>query len=226
MATATATPRGAEIKLEYGQPARFALKFNEGKNVDGRYGPRVMFTTTDDEKLWLDQEDGSDLEGRVRELGIRQGELIMVTKVRLARGGGHALRVERAMTDTPEPRPDLKFEAQLRGSIDLANRQKAAAGTTPIAPAAPSVPLYGGHGITAPAAPVTSIQAHSNVNAPPAPSTATGRLMACFMQSIDAIAEAQQYANRRGLGITFSSEDVRATAISCWISVCKEGGGR
>jgi len=55
---------------------------------------------------------------------------------------------------------------------------------------------------------------------------ASAKLMACFMQSIDAIAEAQAYATRKGLGITFSSEDIRATAISCWISACKDGGSR
>jgi hypothetical protein len=65
---------------------------------------------------------------------------------------------------------------------------------------------------------------------PPAPPhvsvpTATNQLMGCFMQAIDAIQEAQLYANRKGLGITFSSEDVRATAISCWIG-CNKGGAR
>jgi hypothetical protein len=61
---------------------------------------------------------------------------------------------------------------------------------------------------------------------PAAPTpTATNQLMGCFMQAIDAIQEAQLYANRKGLGITFSSEDVRATAISCWIQ-CSKGGSR
>jgi hypothetical protein len=49
--------------------------------------------------------------------------------------------------------------------------------------------------------------------------------MACFMAAIDAVAEAQTYCGRKGLGITFNSEDIRATAISCWIS-CRDGGAR
>lgn len=47
--------------------------------------------------------------------------------------------------------------------------------------------------------------------------------MACFMQAIDAVSEAQVYCARKGLGITFSSEDVRATAISCYINCTREG---
>jgi hypothetical protein len=57
----------------------------------------------------------------------------------------------------------------------------------------------------------------------PAAKTTGGKLMACFMSSIDAIAEAQAYATRRGLGITFTAEDVRAAAISAYITACKEG---
>lgn len=71
---------------------------------------------------------------------------------------------------------------------------------------------------------------NGNATPPPAPPAAptlaaTNQLMGCFMQAIDAIQEAQLYANRKGLGITFSSEDVRATAISCWIQ-CGKAGAR
>jgi hypothetical protein len=72
---------------------------------------------------------------------------------------------------------------------------------------------------------------HSNGNGAPTPpqtpaaaipqTTQTSKLMGCFMQSIDAITEAQAYADRKGLKVTFSSEDVRSTAIACWISACK-----
>ncbi|HVY94510.1 MAG TPA: hypothetical protein VHA14_17230 [Bryobacteraceae bacterium] len=59
-----------------------------------------------------------------------------------------------------------------------------------------------------------------------APSTATRRLMGCFKMAIDSIAEAQDYARRKNVGITFTSEDVRAVAISCWIQCEKNGGCR
>ena len=72
----------------------------------------------------------------------------------------------------------------------------------------------------APAAPEAAAAAQ-----PTTTNAETARLMACFMQAIDAIQEAQAYAGRKGLGITFTSEDVRATAISCWIQ-CGKGGAR
>jgi hypothetical protein len=59
-----------------------------------------------------------------------------------------------------------------------------------------------------------------------APVAQPSKLMACFMQAIDAVAESQTYADRRGLKVTFTSEDVRAVAISCWIDSCRNGGNR
>lgn len=55
------------------------------------------------------------------------------------------------------------------------------------------------------------------------PSTRTQKLMACFVMAIDAISAAQDYCRGKQLGVTFTSEDVRAVAISCWIQCEKEG---
>ena len=51
----------------------------------------------------------------------------------------------------------------------------------------------------------------------------SARMMACFMAAVDAVAEAQTYADRRGLKVTFTSEDVRSCAISCYIQ-CEKAG--
>ncbi len=45
----------------------------------------------------------------------------------------------------------------------------------------------------------------------------TARLCASFMAAIEAIHEAQAFADRRGLKVTFTSEDVRACAITAFI---------
>jgi len=65
--------------------------------------------------------------------------------------------------------------------------------------------------------------------APPTPAgerqvtTQSARMMACFLAAIDAVAEAQTYATRKGLGITFSSENVTSAALSCYINECRGG---
>lgn len=61
-----------------------------------------------------------------------------------------------------------------------------------------------------PAAPVSGAQ-----------TAIAARMMACFAAAIDALVESQAYADRRGLKVTFTSEDVRAVAISCYIDACR-----
>jgi hypothetical protein len=60
--------------------------------------------------------------------------------------------------------------------------------------------------------------ASQNTNTP-----AAQRMMGSLAAAIDAIAEAQDYATRKGLRITFTGEDVRAVANCLYIDACKGG---
>ena len=191
MATATMARAGSvsDIIKFSDEPETFGLKYLSGKNVGGGYGgQRVMFSTTDGRKIFLDVEDADDLEMQVKKLAVREGDLITVTRVDFPRGGGHALRIERA--------PQSRIGAGVATSA-----------------------------IATPAAQATTRTTDIDHRTSPAPQPTGSPLMACFAQAIDAIQEAQLYANRKGLGITFTSEDVRATAISCFIG-CQKGGAR
>ncbi|HWE51414.1 MAG TPA: hypothetical protein VG273_16600, partial [Bryobacteraceae bacterium] len=84
-----------KIKFEYGRPETLALKFVSGKNVDGRFGPQVMFTTTDERVFYLDYEDASDVESTLAGLQVQPGQPVQITKIRHPRGGGHGFQVHR-----------------------------------------------------------------------------------------------------------------------------------
>jgi len=51
-------------------------------------------------------------------------------------------------------------------------------------------------------------------------------MMAAMCSAVDAILETQAYATRRGLGLTFSEESVRAIGLSIYIDQCRNGGAR
>jgi hypothetical protein len=180
MATAT-MPRAGELKLEYGQAEIIAVKFIEGRSYAGSFGPRVMFTLTDERKLWLDAEDGSDLERSLRELGIAAGEEFRLTKIRQPRGGGHSLRVEAIEVQPPawvtEPQPRQALQPVPQQQPERAFTESAA------------------------------------------------KMAGAFMSAVDAMSEAQAYANRRGVPVSFTSEDLRAVALSIYIGE-QRGGAR
>jgi hypothetical protein len=159
-----------DIRFEPGEAQTFALRFVTGKKVSGNYGPRMLFTTTDERKIWLDAEEGQELERELAKLNVLAEDQVRVTKIR--RRGGFSWDVEPVKT-AREATPVTPQAQEKRSSTD------------------------------------------SNL------SPAAARMCAAFLVAIDAIAEAQACADRRGLKITFTSEDVRATAISAYI-----GGGR
>ena len=205
MATATIAAHAGEIKFQYGRPETFGLKFLEPKVFDGQFGPRAMFTTTDDgygeRKVWMDHEDASNLVIELRRLGVNVGEPIRVTKVKHQRGGGHGYLVERAtpaaapadapawVTQEAPPAPPSRIEAQLAQSVQMVRE----------------------HGP----------QVFRQPTAAPAP--ADNALMAALKTAIDAVAEATVYASRKGMTLAFGAEDIRACALTLYIQSAKGG---
>jgi hypothetical protein len=239
MATVISGPRAysMDIKLEYGVAQTFALKYTTGKNCgEARFppfGPRVMYTSIDDRKLWLGADDASDVDHALLDLGIQPGEFVRMTKIKHPRGGGSSIRVERAdeqprqpretrydnapeWVDAPpaqaweQPRP-TREEALLEQSVALARQHGARAFQRPPSRVSPETPPA-----AAPAS--TDTSDHSGF---------AHQLKPSFLAAVDAIREAQRYADAQGLKVTFTSEDVRATAISAFIQAEKAAmGGR
>jgi hypothetical protein len=204
MATAI---NSSEIKLEYGVPEIFALKYVSGKNVEGRYGPRVLFTASDDRKLWLDAEDGSDLERGMRELAIQPGEFVMVTKIRHPRGGGHSIRVELA--------EESKLEQDLKRSIANARTREAA----PPVRTAPQPQHQKSDGADSVA------RAEQPQSTTPASPTSV-KFMGAYKAAIDILLESRVYAQRQGLALEIKCEDVRCLAATLIINHSEKGGAR
>jgi hypothetical protein len=212
------------IKLEYGVPQIACFKWLEGKSVPSQFGERAMFTAIDSRKLFVDGEDASDIERGMRDLAIRPGEdFVRLTKIRHSRGGGHSIRVERVednnapawVRDTataPASRQPSREEALLEKSVELARERGAAAFHRAPARISPEPPP----------APATEA---NNGDHSARPDDTARRLMSCFAASIEAITEAQSFADRKGLKVTFTSEDVRATAISAYIALEKAALG-
>jgi hypothetical protein len=194
-----------------GEPVELALRFTNAKSVKGAFGRQAMFTTSRG-ALYLDPEPASDIETQVRDLAIAPGEMIRVMRMRKP-DGGDGWEVQRV---------EATLEEQLVKSLEAQGRDRQAAGAeSPETASAVSENKAAAANLTA--AQDDSQQHSGNPPAVPVIAAGTLKLMACFMQAIDAVTEAQVYCARKGLGITFTSEDVRATAISCYINCSREG---
>lgn len=202
MATAINAPYSTEIKLGP-QPQNFALKFITGKNLGNSkfapFLPRVLFTAIDDRKLFLEAEDASDFERALRDLGVQSGDFVAAARVKLPRGG-HSIQVKRVDESAAPSQTRQEFvtatETLLAKSVEMARE----------------------HGPSAfiAAAPVADAQ-------PVKITPAAVQMCAAMCAAVDAIIETQAYAQRRGLGVTFSEESVRAIGLSIYISAAKGG---
>lgn len=181
------------IKFEAGVSEVLALKFDAGKNVAGKFGPQVQFSTTDDRLFYLDEAPAYDVETTLRALGIKAGTPFRLTKVKTSHGGSR-------FDVAPAPRGD-------EGGHNVPERGNVAGARSPE---------------SAPAAPATNQPLQS---ATPGITPNAARMMACFMDAITAITEAQVFAKRVGLGITFDSTNVTSAALSCYIAQTRNGGG-
>src|SRR5438309_5961644 len=106
MASAYQGPRRVEDhKINLSEtPQVFALKKPSDGRPVGEYGS-VMYTATDDRKLFVVKDDASDFHHAMIDMQIQPGEPIRVSRVQHGRGGGFAIRVERA---APEPQTQLE----------------------------------------------------------------------------------------------------------------------
>jgi hypothetical protein len=191
------------IKFTPGVPHVIALKYDAGKNCEGKFGPQVQYTTTDGQIFWLDPEPASDIEREMQELGIRAGQDFKITKVKTSHGG-HRYEIDRVRQQGDA------------GGHNVPSRS--GAGRVVSAPVADSQPRSMGANSQPPN--------HSLREPETTPITPRAAAMcAAMMAAVDAVLETQAYATRKGLGLTFGEESVRAIGLSIYISDCK-GGAR
>jgi hypothetical protein len=246
MATATYS---MDIKLEYGIPQVFAPKFLTGKDSSKPslyppFQPRVGFTMIGDRKLWLDAEDGSDLERGMRDLGVQVGDFIRVTKIKHPRGGGHSIRVELAedanqkdanRSAAREPVGPSRLEAQLEKSLEMAQMEQTRRAAPLEREAAPvqqlqqpvKLNVYLPHDNAVSKTDNAVSKTDSAVSEPARRTgTFTALLQGALIASLDAYKTADDYAKSKGIPFEFLSEDVRASANAMLIEYWRSGGTR
>ena len=206
------------LRFQANIPEEVALKYDDGKAVEGRYGDQVLYTLTDDRVMYLPPIAAK----RISDMRIRKGELFAVCKKEVTRGQKRSIEWEvkrvdpapetvgvqpaasnnQAHTTTLQPNgntEDNRLEHQLRASIAMVQEGKNG-GRPPE-----------GHGLTLAAAPQDR------------PKT---QLEHALITAIAAASAAEKYAAEIHFAVHFEHEDIRAMAISTLIGMQQNGGQR
>ena len=184
------------LRFNVNVPAEVALRYGEGKRVQGRYGEQVMYTLVDDRVMYVPV----CVADRIGELEIRPGQSFEICKAEVRDGNRKWIEwFVRRLEDAPQP-----------------------VSASPVVLREPQ----NGHNGKSSSQQSLRLEPRSDGALVPVPVDGSRVLwMELSMNAAVEIAQrVEQRAALRSQPIHFTSEDVRAIALTMFIQSSREGG--
>jgi len=181
-----------------------ALRWPDGLNVEGQYGPQVKFTTTDDRTFYLPELAGA----KIRALRLQAGELFAIRKAEVNGKNGTRPHIEWEVQRVDPPSGE-----QPNGTLVV---QKETAAPSPKVTAVPAstTHIYTNNSSN-------GISNGQQAASPFEHSGSAALLRETTNMLIDVLASCKSYSLKyNGL---FAAEDVRSLMLSAYINISKAG---
>jgi len=191
------------LRFNTNSPVEVALRWDDGKRVEGRYGEQVLYTLDDDRVMYVPPVVAS----RIRELGIRAREAFEICKAELREENKRW--IEWRVRRIEEPRhPASSPNSPEAAATVPSNTQNQRNGNT--------------HQTSRP----LDLQAAPDGTLLPVPVTGAGiSAMDLALSGAAEIAQrVESRARMRNYSLQFSSEDIRAIGLTMFIQAMRERG--
>jgi hypothetical protein len=192
------------LRFNTNSPVEVALRWDDGKRVEGRYGEQVLYTLDDDRVMYVPPVVAS----RIRELGIRAREVFEICKAEL--------------------REENKRWIEWRVRRIEEPRHPASSGNVPEAAATVPNTTAQNHrnGSTQQTSRPLDLQAAPDGTLLPVPVTGAGiTAMELAMSGAAEVAQrVESRARLRNYSLQFTSEDIRAIGLTMFIQAMRERG--
>ncbi len=195
------------LRFQTNVPEAVALAFDDGIDVEGRYGDQVMYTLEDERVMYVPPI----VRDQIQKLGIRKGEPFQLSKGEVKRGNRRSIEwvVEQPKdhaTSEPAPPQAAKPEGE------AAHLEPEGSGTVESTTAAIQPKPNGRSGVQTDQLPFAG--------------TLQGQyILSALVNMIDITDAVEAYAKAKGRELHFTSEDIRALTITCFIQRARENGG-
>ncbi|MGO4883108.1 MAG: hypothetical protein ACLP59_20130 [Bryobacteraceae bacterium] len=191
------------LRFNTNAPVEVALRYDDGKRVEGRYGEQVMYALEGDRVMYVPPIVAK----QIRELGIRAREIFEICKAELREENKRW--IEWRVRRIEEPRhPASSDNAPEAAASVLNEHQNHRNGSTHQTPR----PL--------------DLHASSDGTLLPVPVTGAG--ITCMELAMSGAAEIAQRvesrARMRNYSLQFTSEDIRAIGLTMFIQAMRERG--
>jgi hypothetical protein len=185
-----------KLRFETNVPEVVALKFDDGLDVEGRYGDQVMYTLEDDRVMYVPPA----VRSKIQKLGIQRGDEMTICKREVKSGNRRGIEWQVGRT--------TELEQELQNSIDHVKQQKA-------------VPPQGNGNGTAPTG--APIQTQPIAQQPTTPKT---KLEHALCTVVQACHSASEYSKQIGFQMPPADfEHISKMAMTLIIEQ-RNGGGR
>ena len=183
-----------KVQFQTNIPVEVALKYGDGKEVNGQYGDQVLYTLSDGRVTYVPPI----VKRRIEELGIGRGELFTLTKAEKKNGTRRTIEWLVASGDRGEKPP--------RGNVPAATGQRPAQQRNGAA--------VSGDG--------NGQRANSTHDAKGFLVTNHGQLLLhSLAAAVDVAAATERYAAASGVELQFTSEDLREIGLKIYATGLK-----
>ncbi len=184
-----------KVQFQTNVPIDVALKYNDGKEVNGQYGDQVLYTLTDGRVMYVPPI----VKKKIDELGIGRGEQFTITKAEKKNGTRRTIEWVVAIDAGGDRKPD--------------RRDQQPSGTPP-------TQRHGGAGSAR--ANGNGHRPSPRIDAKGFLVTGQGQfLLQALAAAVDVAAATERYATACGLDLQFTSEDLREIGLSIYATGAK-----
>ena len=192
------------LRFNTNSPVEIALRYNDGKRVEGRYGEQVMYALEGDRVMYVPPV----VANQIRELGIRAREVFEICKAELREENKRWIEWRVRKLEVP--------------------RQPASSGNVPEAAATVQSNQAQDHRNGSTTEPRRPLDLHASPDGTLLPVAVTGAGITAMELAMSGAAEiAQRVESRariRNYSLQFNSEDIRAIGLTMFIQAMRERG--
>ena len=192
------------LRFNTNTPVAVALRWDDGRRVEGKYGEQVMYTLDDDRVMYVPPV----VARQIRELGIRAREAFEICKAEMREEDRRWIEWRVRRTEEPRHPVESPNAPEAAASVPSSNAQNHRNGSTH----QPSRPL--------------DLQAAPDGILLPVPVTGAG--ITAMELALSGAAEIAQHvesrARLRNYSLQFTSEDIRAIGLTMFIQAMRERG--
>ncbi len=203
------------LRFQTNVPVEVALAYSDGKEVEGQYGPQLMFSLAEAPNGEKTMYVPPIVAERLKELHVDRGQRVQICKAEVKSGNRRSIEWQVTRID-----PDPRWQNPPRPEPAAPPPAMVVGAAVPIRSTG-SDPGNGQSSTPANGNSHPPVNGHATANGVPYWDP-KAKLLRCYDEAIDVLVLARDHAAGKGLPVQFTGEDLRQVAATLYIDAGKD----